>query len=76
MYEDNPQVMGNSASKAKNHNNSPQSYTPCLMSWVKDKRKIDPVQILHGIGLNWHAAIHPQIVEGVQGPQGILQIRF
>ena len=43
---------------------------------VRDKRKINPVQILHGIGLNRHTTIHLRIVEGVQDPQGILQIMF
>ena len=45
-----------------------------LWPGMNDKRKIFSVQILHWIGLNQHSAIHPWIVEGVQGPFGPLQI--
>ena len=55
---------------------SPQSKRLALWLEVRDKRKINPVQILHGIALNRHSTIHLRIVEGVQGPWGILQIQF
>ena len=43
--------------------NTPQSKTLCLHMGMglKTSRKINPVQILHWIGLNRHTAIHPQM---------------
>ena len=69
-------VMENPAIQLKKHHNSPQSMTLCLLvgMGLRTMRKINPVQILHWIGLNRHSTIHLRIMEGVQGPWGPLQI--
>ena len=68
----------NSAMQPKKHNNNPQSKTLCLHvgMGLRTTRKINPVQILHWIGLNWHTAIHLRMWREWLGPRGILQIRF
>ena len=68
-------VMEKSAISSKKHNNSPQSKTLCLFvgMGLRTTRKINPVQILHWIGLNCHRDTSSDVEEKL-GPQGPLQI--